>query len=93
MLLYSAYHCSLAVMQKRLKLLTLLLLTLLLLKLLILLLLTLQLLTQLLLLLKKLSNFSTTVNKEFEAVFLGEESSFSRCIYGCKCTVDKKMCE
>lgn len=80
-------------MQKRLKLLTLLLLTLLLLKLLILLLLTLQLLTQLLLLLKKLSNFSTTVNKEFEAVFLGEESSFSRCIYGCKCTVDKKMCE
>ena len=89
MLLYSAYHCSLAVMQKRLKLLTLLLL-----KLLILLLLTLQLLTQLLLLLlKKLSNFSTTVNKEFEAVFLGEESSFSRCIYGCKCTVDKKMCE
>ena len=94
MLLYSAYHCSLAVMQKRPKLLTLLLLTLLLLKLLILLLLTLQLLTQLLLLLlKKLSNFSTTVNKEFEAVFLGEESSFSRCIYGCKCTVDKKMCE
>ena len=93
MLLYSAYHCSLAVMQKRLKLLTLLLLTLQLLKLLILLLLTLQLLTQLLLLLKKLSNFSTTVNKEFEAVFLGEESSFSRCIYGCKCTVDKKMCE
>ena len=94
MLLYSVYHCSLAVMQKRLKLLTLLLLTLLLLKLLILLLLTLLLLTQLLLLLlKKLSNFSTTVNKEFEAVFLGEESSFSRCIYGCKCTVDKKMCE
>ena len=93
MLLYSAYHCSLAVMQKRLKLLTQLLLTLQLLKLLILLLLTLQLLTQLLLLLKKLSNFSTTVNKEFEAVFLGEESSFSRCIYGCKCTVDKKMCE
>ncbi len=94
MLLYSAYHCSLAVMQKRLKLLTLLLLTLQLLKLLILLLLTLLLLTQLLLLLlKKLSNFSTTVNKEFEAVFLGEESSFSRCIYGCKCTVDKKMCE
>ena len=94
MLLYSAYHCSLAVMQKRLKLLTQLLLTLLLLKLLILLLLTLLLLTQLLLLLlKKLSNFSTTVNKEFEAVFLGEESSFSRCIYGCKCTVDKKMCE
>ena len=89
MLLYSAYHCSLAVMQKRLKLLTLQLL-----KLLILLLLTLLLLTQLLLLLlKKLSNFSTTVNKEFEAVFLGEESSFSRCIYGCKCTVDKKMCE
>ena len=76
MLLYSAYHCSLAVMQKRLKQLTLLLLTLQLLKLLILLLLTLQLLTQLLLLLKKLSNFSTTVNKEFEAVFLGEESSF-----------------
>lgn len=67
-------------MQKRLKLLTLLLLTLLLLKLLILLLLTLQLLTQLLLLLKKLSNFSTTVNKEFEAVFLGEESSFFHCI-------------
>ena len=97
MLLYSAYHCSLAVMQKRLKLLTQLLLTLQLLKLLILLLLTLLLLTQLLLLflllLKKLSNFSTTVNKEFEAVFLGEESSFSRCIYGCKCTVDKKMCE
>lgn len=81
-------------MQKRLKLLTLLLLTLQLLKLLILLLLTLLLLIQLLLLLlKKLSNFSTTVNKEFEAVFLGEESSFSRCIYGCKCTVDKKMCE
>ena len=94
MLLYSAHHCSLAVMQKRLKLLTQLLLTLQLLKLLILLLLTLLLLTQLLLLLlKKLSNFSTTVNKEFEAVFLGEESSFSRCIYGCKCTVDKKMCE
>ena len=94
MLLYSAYHCSLAVMQKRLKLLTQLLLTLQLLKLLILLLLTLLLLTQLLLLLlKKLSNFSTTVNKEFEAVFLGEESGFSRCIYGCKCTVDKKMCE
>ena len=94
MLLYSAYHCSLAVMQKRLKLLTQLLLTLQLLKLLILLLLTLLLLTQLLrLLLKKLGNFSTTVNKEFEAVFLGEESSFSRCIYGCKCTVDKKMCE
>ena len=92
--MYSAYHCSLAVMQKRLKLLTLQLLTLQLLKLLILLLLTLLLLTQLLLLLlKKLSNFSTTVNKEFEAVFLGEESSFSRCIYGCKCTVDKKMCE
>lgn len=67
-------------MQKRLKLLTQLLLTLQLLKLLILLLLTLQLLTQLLLLLKKLSNFSTTVNKEFEAVFLGEESSFFHCI-------------
>ena len=67
-------------MQKRLKLLILLLLTLQLLKLLILLLKIQLLLILLLLLLLKLSNLSTTVNKEFGAVFLGEESSFL-CVY------------